>query len=119
MKLMITSSDKIQQLETLIQSLGNVIVGYSGGVDSTLVSYVASKMLSNNALIVLAATETITSEDIELARTIAQNYHFNFREIAYNELEIENYTKNPINRCYFCRNFTGSLARLQKKKIYR
>lgn len=95
--------NKIQQLETLIQRLGKVIVGYSGGVDSTLVAYVANKILGKNALIVLAATETITKEDIDLAKSIAHKYCFNFREIVYNELDLDNYASNPVNRCYFCR----------------
>ena len=94
---------KAERLEALIQSWGKVIVGYSGGVDSTLVAFVANKMLGKNALIVLAATETITTEDVHLARTIASTHRFHFREIAYNELEIKNYVENPINRCYFCK----------------
>jgi uncharacterized protein len=94
---------KIQQLETLIQQLGKVVVGYSGGVDSTLVAYAANKMLGRNALIVLATTETITKEDIDLAKSIAHKYQFNFREIGYNELDLNNYASNPVNRCYFCK----------------
>ena len=94
---------KTEQLEALIKSWGRVIIGYSGGVDSTLIAFVANKVLGKNALIVLAATETITAEDINLARSIANKYHFNFREISYNELEIKNYATNPVNRCYFCR----------------
>jgi pyridinium-3,5-biscarboxylic acid mononucleotide sulfurtransferase len=94
---------KTERLEALIQSWGKVIVGYSGGVDSTLVAFVANKVLGKNALIVLAATETITTEDVHLARTIASTHRFHFREITYNELEIKNYVENPINRCYFCK----------------
>jgi pyridinium-3,5-biscarboxylic acid mononucleotide sulfurtransferase len=94
---------KTEQLEALIKGWGKVIVGYSGGVDSTLIAFVANKMLGKSALIVLATTDTITAEDVDLARTIAKMHHFNFREIAYNELEIENYAANPINRCYFCK----------------
>ena len=94
---------KTEQLEALIQSWGKVIVGYSGGVDSTLVAFAANKMLGRNALIVLAATETITAEDVDLAREIAKTHLFNFREIAYSELKIKNYAANPVNRCYFCK----------------
>jgi uncharacterized protein len=94
---------KLEHLEALLQSWKQVVVGFSGGVDSTLVAFVAGKMLGSNARIVLAKTETITTEDVELARSIARTYHFNYREIAYNELEIQNYASNPINRCYFCK----------------
>jgi uncharacterized protein len=94
---------KTERLEALIQSWEKVIVGYSGGVDSTLVAFTANKMLGRNALIVLAATETITAEDVDLAREIAKTHHFNFREIVYSELKIKNYAANPVNRCYFCK----------------
>jgi len=95
---------KTEQLEALIQSWGKVIVGYSGGVDSTLVAFVANKMLGEQALIVLAATETITEEDIQLARNIARVHRFRYREITYKELEIVHYAANPVNRCYFCKH---------------
>jgi len=97
-------NEKIKQLEDLIKSYEKVVVGFSGGVDSTLVSFVASKVLGKDALIILARTETILSEDIELARNISSKYNFNYREIEYSELEIENYASNPVNRCYFCKS---------------
>jgi uncharacterized protein len=96
--------EKIQKLEGVVSSYGRVIVGFSGGVDSSLVSFVASRVLGDEALIILARTETIIDEDIELARNLARRYSYNYREISYNELEIENYASNPINRCYFCKN---------------
>lgn len=108
---------KLQQLEELIRSWGQVIVGYSGGVDSTLVSFVANKMLGPDARIVLAKTETIIAEDVELARSIAEKFHFNYREIVYNELEIQNYASNPVNRCYFCKQeLYARLAEIAKRE---
>jgi len=95
--------EKLQQLENIIHWYGRVIIGYSGGVDSTLVSFVANRVIGTNALIILARMETITQDDVELARHIAHEYNFNYREITYNELEIEQYAANPVNRCYFCR----------------
>jgi uncharacterized protein len=95
---------KIQNLETIVAGYRKVIIGFSAGVDSTLVSYVSNKVLGKEALIVLARTETITQEDVQLGRSLAATYGFNFREIEYNELEIENYASNPVNRCYFCKH---------------
>jgi pyridinium-3,5-biscarboxylic acid mononucleotide sulfurtransferase len=96
-------TEKLQHLENIIRTYGRVIVGYSGGVDSTLVAFVAHRVLGTHALILLARTETIIQEDVELARHIAHEHGFNYREIAYNELEIEQYAANPVNRCYFCK----------------
>jgi uncharacterized protein len=95
---------KIETLEKTIAGYKKVIIGFSAGVDSTLVSFVSNKVLGTDALVVLARTETITAEDVELARSLAAKYGFNFREIEYNELEIQNYASNPINRCYFCKH---------------
>lgn len=95
---------KLSNLETIVAGYRKVIIGFSAGVDSTLVSFVSNKVLGSDALVVLAKTETITNEDIELARSLAATYRFNFREIEYRELEIESYASNPVNRCYFCKH---------------
>ncbi|MCX8009548.1 MAG: ATP-dependent sacrificial sulfur transferase LarE [Ignavibacteria bacterium] len=95
---------KALSLEKKFENYNKVVVGFSAGVDSTLVSYVANLKLRENAVIVLARTETITDEDISLARTLANEYDFNYLEISYNELSIENYAKNPVDRCYYCKS---------------
>jgi len=111
-------TEKLNRLEATIAGYKRVIIGFSAGVDSTLVSFVSNKVLGSNALVVLAKTETITPEDVELGRSLAATYRFNFREIEYNELEIENYASNPVNRCYFCKHELyirlGSIAEQMK-----
>lgn len=94
---------RIDRVEALVAQCERVVVAFSGGVDSTLVAHVSNRVLGGNALIVLARTETIVTEDIELARAIAARHDFNFIEVSYNELDIEQYAANPLNRCYFCK----------------
>lgn len=96
--------EKLRILEKYVETLEKVVVGFSAGVDSTLVSFISNKILGENAIIVTAFTETILEEDIALAREIASKFNFNYKEIKYNELDIENYASNPINRCYFCKS---------------
>jgi uncharacterized protein len=109
---------KIQNLEKIIAGYKRVIIGFSAGVDSTLVSFVANKMLVKEAFVVLAQTETIIQEDVDLGHALATQYNFNFQEIEYNELEIESYASNPVNRCYFCKHELyvrlGEIARREK-----
>jgi uncharacterized protein len=94
---------RIDRLEALVAQCGRAVVAFSGGVDSTLVAHVSTRMLGADALVVLARTETIVTEDVELARSIAARHGFNFTEVRYSELEIEQYAANPVNRCYFCK----------------
>lgn len=95
--------ERIDVLEALVSNCGKVAVAFSGGVDSTVVAYVANRVLGHDALVVLARTETIVDEDVELARALATQHAFNFLEVSYSELEIEQYAANPVNRCYFCK----------------
>jgi hypothetical protein len=99
---------RIDALEATVRAYRTVLVAFSGGVDSTLVAHVANRTLGAAALIVLARTETIADEDVELAREIAARQRFNYLEIAYRELDVPNYAANPIDRCYYCRDASSN-----------
>lgn len=106
----LTLSDR---LEEHIRTFGSVITGFSAGVDSSVVAVAAHRALGAGALAVTAITETITEEDLDLARDVAASVGLNHRWIEYNELDIEGYSENPSNRCYFCKDALYSrLARL-------
>lgn len=92
------------RLEQTIADLGSVVVGFSAGVDSSVVLAAAAAALSDRALGVTAVTETITGEDVELASSIATRLGVNHEWIEYSELAIDNYASNPANRCYFCKD---------------
>lgn len=96
--------DLRQRLEREIASYGSVVVGFSAGVDSAVVAAAAHGSLGANALIVTAVTETITQEDLDLARSIASDRGWSYQEIAYNELDLPNYSSNPADRCYWCKD---------------
>lgn len=102
-----------RRLEEQIAALGSVVIGYSAGVDSTVVAMAAHAALGDRALAVTAVTETLTSDDRDLAVSIAQRFGLRHEMIAYNELDIPNYADNPANRCYYCKDaLYGRLAAL-------
>jgi pyridinium-3,5-biscarboxylic acid mononucleotide sulfurtransferase len=108
---------RIDALEDLVGTCRRVIVAFSGGVDSTLVAHVSDRVLGSDALIVLARTETIVEEDVELARSIASRRSYNYLEVSYSELEIAEYAANPSNRCYYCKDaLFGRLAELAHER---
>lgn len=102
-------------LEETIHGYGSVVIGFSAGVDSSVVAAAAHAALGADAVAVTAVTETITEEDLALARRIASQLGMRHELIEYNELEIPSYAENPANRCYFCKDalYTrlGALAR--------
>lgn len=93
-----------QELESAIAGYESVVIGFSAGVDSSVVAAAAHAALGARALAVTAVTETITQEDLELAGGIVRQLGLRHELIRYNELEIEGYAANPVNRCYYCKD---------------
>jgi pyridinium-3,5-biscarboxylic acid mononucleotide sulfurtransferase len=93
-----------RQLEEMIAGFGSAVIGFSAGVDSSVVAAAANAALGRQALSITAVTETITEEDIQLAQEIAASLDIHHELIHYNELEITGYAENPANRCYYCKD---------------
>ena len=49
-----------------------VLVSLSGGVDSALVAYAAKKKLNKNAISVTADYKTLSSDELDSAKTVAK-----------------------------------------------
>ena len=93
-----------RELEEYIAQFQSVVVGFSAGVDSSVIAIAAKEALGEKAVIVTAVTETLTPEDLALARSIAKEFNLQFEEVLYSELAIEGYADNPLNRCFYCKD---------------
>lgn len=80
-----------------------VIVAFSGGVDSSLVAYVANQELKQDALIVTSGSKSLKRNDLTLTETLAEKWHLNHQVIVTDELSKDSYLKNPVNRCFHCK----------------
>ncbi|MFL0248222.1 ATP-dependent sacrificial sulfur transferase LarE [Candidatus Clostridium stratigraminis] len=94
---------KFDKLKDILKELGSAAIAYSGGVDSTFLLKVARDVLSDNVIAVTAKSSTYPEREFNEARKFVKQFGAKHIVIVSEELEIEGFSKNPVNRCYFCK----------------
>ncbi len=94
---------KYHRLQEILRGLGSVVIGYSGGVDSTLLLKAAVDVLGDGALAVIGTSATFPSREYEEAVRNALAIGARYEEIATEETDNLKFLENPPDRCYFCK----------------
>lgn len=95
---------KVENLKQYIVGLGSLAIGFSGGVDSSLLVAVAHEVLGDRLIAVTGADASVPER--ELNEAVAFCKERGIRHIVCNvdPLKEEGYRNNSPDRCYFCKH---------------
>jgi len=111
------TGDKLRSLEAWFKAQDGSIVAFSGGIDSSLVLYLARLYQGKEMAIgVISNSESLKSKDFQLAQDFSDQFDITMEVIITRELEDERYNENPIDRCFFCKeHLYGDLQNVSDK----
>jgi pyridinium-3,5-biscarboxylic acid mononucleotide sulfurtransferase len=93
-----------QALLQRLDGLGEAVVAYSGGVDSSLLAVVAHLALAPRMLAVTIRSAVETTGIMETASQVAAQFGFPHQFIDYDKLQDPEYVENSPQRCYVCKS---------------
>ena len=100
-------------LNRWLDCAGTVAIAASGGVDSTTLAIAAHRHLPGECKVYHASSPAVPKMATSRLGVIAESEGWQFEVINAGEFEDPNYLKNPVNRCFFCKNnLYGTIASL-------
>ena len=91
-------------LDSKLQSLGRLLVAYSGGVDSAFLAWAAYQVLGDKMLAVIADSPSLARTHLQDAIAFATEQNIPIEVIATDELDRPEYARNDASRCFHCKD---------------
>jgi uncharacterized protein len=98
--------EQFDRLLDVIEDLGSCVLALSGGIDSSFLLRVTSRILGGRCIAVTAESAALPAwdrADAQRAGLAAESHGAAWRVIATRELDDPRYVMNSPLRCYFCK----------------
>lgn len=90
-------------------SFDRLVIGFSGGVDSSTVAALARRALGHRAIAATVRGETLSSRELQETRDTAGHIDIRHRIVELSELADPRFRENTPTRCYFCQSMRFDL----------
>lgn len=100
---MASTQAKFKELKSNLHQMEEVVVAFSGGVDSTFLLSTASDILGPAVIAVTERSEVFPARELRNAQKIARSLRVEHLIINNNGLDNEKFCANPVDRCYWCK----------------
>jgi uncharacterized protein len=108
---------KFERLKEILRGSDGLFVAFSGGVDSTFLLKVAHLVLGDRAVGFTASSPTAPPGELDAARELAGLIGCRHIITDSHELDNPNFSENPVNRCYFCKDEVYRISRREADRL--
>lgn len=95
---------KLERLKKILSSIDGIIIGFSGGVDSSFLLKVAQECLPPEKILAVTASSPIfPGHELKTARAFAADLGVRHRVITADPFAVPEFAANVPERCYYCK----------------
>lgn len=95
--------EKLARLRESLAEKKRLAVAFSGGVDSVFLLKVAHEVLGDEVVAITAKVRAFPQREREEAEAFCRKEKIRHIVLEIDELAIEGFAANPVNRCYLCK----------------
>jgi uncharacterized protein len=94
---------KLGRLRRILASIPDAVVGYSGGVDSSFLAFVARDVIGDALDAVIADSASLPRRELTQAIAFTRRHDIRLEVVRTNEMDDPRYRSNGVDRCAFCK----------------
>lgn len=108
---------KFDHLIGLLRRHPSLLVAFSAGVDSTFLLKTAHLALGDKTVALTAASPSMPPGELDAAKSFAAGLACRHIVLESRELDNPSYAKNPVNRCFFCKDELYRICRTEADRL--
>lgn len=111
------TQEKYNSLQRILTEMNSLVIGFSGGVDSSLLLKIAVDTLGSRALAMIGRSATYPTREFEEALSLAQSIGARYEIVQTEETDDLKFRENPPDRCYYCKTeLFGKLREIAERE---